>query len=766
MIARSTRTPLGNYGARDVSLNQAGAAPLLERQAPTSRKGRVEVLKKKWNGLHNARWSRGGLLQIRLLVVGLVAAMTCGVLVMGSSTGAVADAGARGHESLATDRGFTGWVLASGRQLGVATLANGIRGVCFDAGSRPWPDRVITARNVKDPQVAYLLTSWMGRARTDPTVAAALWTVVGLDLGQNSNRKYMRRSLGAFHKEFPAQAKTMERIRSRMRADTARLAPSRGGYKTSGLEVTPGKTTESGTVGKVSGIGAVSARGHYVPGKRVTLKLSGARWARNNKTKIVITSAARARTLSWKHAKPGVVSVRERITGLAPTSFKLQPAMGSAQRVGYGARPVAAKGSAKARVREIFSPTLSTQISHQESTPGTQLVDHVTVKNTGGHRVTGHWRLTGPVQPNSAGDCTGLDWAHAPVAAQGAFTAPGDGTYTVGAHTVTSVGCYTYTENLAESSSTHAAPWTPAGEVSETTLSIGHPSLHTKVNHQKATVGAVLVDNVYINDSYGAQTTGAWQLAGPIKANSSGTCTGLGWSGAPIAAQGAFRIRGDGTYVVGRHKVVEAGCYSYRENLTATTTTTAVPWTAFGITAETTAVSPKQPSIPKHPSITSGFNGVLAGGLGALGRRAPSTVSINSVRLHAPIVGVAFRGSSLTPPPDVQQAGIWTAGAELNSVAGTSVVVGHVSDAHDRPGAFKRLNNTKVGQQVTTRSAGQTQVWKITKIRVTPRDRLPRGIFEQTLKRRLVLVTCTNVVRNNGRFHYRSNQIVEAIQIR
>jgi hypothetical protein len=47
---------------------------------------------------------------------------------------------------------------------------------------------------------------------------------------------------------------------------------------------------------------------------------------------------------------------------------------------------------------------------------------------------------------------------------------------------------------------------------------------------------------------------------------------------------------------------------------------------------------------------------------------------------------------------------------------------------------------------------------------LTDKRQLPRGVFQQGLDRRLELITCGNEVHYaDGRFHYRSNLVVEAV---
>jgi hypothetical protein len=254
----------------------------------------------------------------------------------------------------------------------------------------------------------------------------------------------------------------------------------------------------------------------------------------------------------------------------------------------------------------VYAPALTTQVSEQMVHVGETIHDQVAVTGTGGTSVIGRWRLLGPVAPAVAPagrTCAGVDWTTSPVAAEGEFTAAGDGTYTVGEYLVTAAGCYTYTENLAGTTSSLPLPTTQAGTPSETTLATTGPTLVTQVSDQLLTLGETITDQVVVAGTGGATVTGEWRLLGPLAPDVEADgpvrgivrCTGLDWASAPIAAQGELTVTGDGTYAVGEHLVLDAGCYTYTESLPETGTTEAVATTP-GIAAETT-VAVSQPDL-------------------------------------------------------------------------------------------------------------------------------------------------------------------------
>ena len=248
-------------------------------------------------------------------------------------------------------------------------------------------------------------------------------------------------------------------------------------------------------------------------------------------------------------------------------------------------------------------PTLVTQISKQRVVTGSTITDDVMVSGTGGATVPGRWRLLGPVAavlktpgvPASV-TCVGVDWKGAPVAAEGDFTATGDGTYTVGEYKVVKAGCFTYVESLqaAEDDMTVPMDETAAGIPEETTVALDNPSLVTQVSDQMAAVGTTITDAVTVTGTGGATITGKWRLLGPLTpvlSPQGHTCKGVDWKNAAVAAEGDFKATGDGTYTVGEYKVVKAGCYTYVESMGATSTSNDFPETKPGIPSETTLIT-------------------------------------------------------------------------------------------------------------------------------------------------------------------------------
>lgn len=753
-----------------------------------------------------------------------------------------------GHVSMP---GFSGYVTRAGGELGVGRLADGTVGVCLDTGpGLRWPTGTPTHRLVTGPRAAYLLSTYLPRARRDGRVAAALWWALGGTLGLNSHPDQVRDHVAGLRAEAPVVYAAVRGWHDRMLAAAGRDAPGPGGYATRlRLRRTGGSLV-------LTGIGARSGAGHWVGGHPVRLTVAGARLAGGGTT-WTGTSGTTARRLRLHPLGDSAVRVTETVGGLTRPVFRLYDAGGTTQRVAASAGATAIRATARlsrpphptvplrvvktaegrdpaglvgvsvalhtgsregpvvarhtftprdvsggtatytfgrydatrryvatvtaepagwipaaatvpatrhahamvARLvdERIWQPTLATRASAQRVRVGATLQDSVTVADTGGDTLTGDWRLLGPVRPGADG-CADRRWAGAPVAAEGAFTVTGDGTYAVGQHRTTAPGCYTYVERLGGNRTTHEVSWTTAGTTTETTLVRATPRLATQASSRAAATGTTLVDRVRVTGLGTGRARGSWQLLGPVAPGPGLRCGGRDWAGAPVAARGGLRVHGDGTVVVGRHRVGRGGCYTYRERLAATSVSTAAPWTRPGTRTETVVVRPPQPRVPTHPTVPAGDARPAAA------RRTVGAVTLAATGLHARLSGVSFAGAALTPPGDIATAGLWREGARLDDVVGTTVLVGHVSDDHDRPGAFHRLWGARRGQTVVTVGGGVRTRWRITRVTMTAKRELPRSLFRQGLARRLVLVTCGNEVHYaDGGFHYLSNLVVEAV---
>lgn len=530
---------------------------------------------------------------------------------------------------------FSGYTTRAGHEIGIAALGDGTVGICLDTGTRRWPHRATRPSAVTDPVVGYLLSTRLERARRDGVLAAALWWVVGKERALNSQPGRMRARLGEMRRESPALYRRVGAAARALLADARRHAPPRSGY----LARRPGLGSD-GRSGTITDLGIRSASGAWVPGADVRVSLRGARFA-DGRTVRTLRTGTTPRALSWRRIGGEEVVVTVRYDDVPHHRFLLHRAGALFQRVAASAGPRTLTTSARL-------PALPT------------------------------------------------------------------------------------------------------------------PSITTLVNAQRASVGAVLVDAVTVRGTGGARLTGSWLLLGPVAPDASLRCRRARWSGAPVAGRGSFVVHGDGTVQVGRTRIHRGGCYTYQERLAPSPWTLGTPWTPAGLVEETSLVGPRQPRVPDHPQVATGGTRTVR-----VPVRAATTprIVVPGSRVSATLHGTDFRRSTLTAPHRRTAAGIWRAGATLSALVGTTVVVGHVSDNRDRPGAFHALRRVRIGQQVRTMdTSGAVQRWRVVRVRALDRRRLPRSLFRQGIDRRLVLITCTGRVNlPGGGFHYRKNLVVEAV---
>jgi sortase (surface protein transpeptidase) len=140
-------------------------------------------------------------------------------------------------------------------------------------------------------------------------------------------------------------------------------------------------------------------------------------------------------------------------------------------------------------------------------------------------------------------------------------------------------------------------------------------------------------------------------------------------------------------------------------------------------------------------------------------------LDIPKLGIQAPVVTVGATKDRMKVPSNIHTLGWLNRSAQIGEMIGNTVIAGHVSDNHDRPGALWKLRNAKKGQVVTVRDAqGKRHKYRITGRSTHLRSKsLPKRIFATTGAHRLVLVTCTaRVTYPNGSFHYTRNLVVVA----
>lgn len=358
--------------------------------------------------------------------------------------------------------GFSGYTTRAGHELGIARLADGRYGICLDTGTRRWPDRGGRARTVTHPEVGYLLSVHLERARRDGVLAVALWWVVGRLQGLNAEPRRMAARMAELRRESPrVLTAVVARARALLREAGRYAPPATGAVPARPVLETDGRT------GTLSGLGVRSRSGQWLPGLGVRVTLAGATFA-DGTTSHTFRSTASPTMLGWRRDGASAVSVSVRYTGVPAHQYLLFRPGARFQRVASSASRRTLTTSVATPA--LSAPRLSTQVNRRSAVVGQVLVDAVRVDDTRGVPHEGEWKLLGPVTPDRDLRCRRVRWAAAPVAGAGTFTTAGDGTVDVGRTRLRRGGCYTYRERLIPSVRSTGTPWTRAGLVEETSL--------------------------------------------------------------------------------------------------------------------------------------------------------------------------------------------------------------------------------------------------------------------------------------------------------
>lgn len=145
----------------------------------------------------------------------------------------------------------------------------------------------------------------------------------------------------------------------------------------------------------------------------------------------------------------------------------------------------------------------------------------------------------------------------------------------------------------------------------------------------------------------------------------------------------------------------------------------------------------------------------------ALGRQlAPLRLIIPSLHVDAPIVPIAVRNSTLTPPSNFKDVGWWDGSARIGSATGQTVITGHT--VHTGGGEMDNLGSIQTGAIVKIVTKTHTVWYRETQVLVYSKKQLAQHAEELfTQKRpenRLVLITCTGWTGSG----YTSNIVVFA----
>ncbi|WGX97358.1 VaFE repeat-containing surface-anchored protein [Nocardioides sp. L-11A] len=405
------------------------------------------------------------------------------------------------------------------------------------------------------------------------------------------------------------------------------------------------------------------------------------------------------------------------------------------------------------------APTVNTQASGATATVGTALHDVVTITGfVPGGNATGTAVLYGPVSAVDDTVCTPAN-----VAGTVTFT-PQNGTLSTPTVTVTQPGLYTWQVTVSADNrndkATHAC-----GLAAETTKVVqpdtgaggqSTVSLTTETSHDQAKPGVHLFDKVTITGFVpGHGATGSATLYGPFASRDEITCT------AATAVGTVSFTPGNGLVQTPTVQVNRTGYYTWVASTTADSRNTAASH-ACGLESETTLV--RKPAYPA-PVVSTGFS---AAGADVAGRRGIERIRIPSLGVDARTSPVGIKRGTMQVPGNVARTGRLRQSAAVGDLIGTTVIAGHVSDRHDRPGAFWKLAKARKGKVVTVRQGGMKVRYRVTSVeRFSRASTLPDRFFSTTGEHQLVLISCAGKVTTpGGGFHYRQNVVVTAVPLR
>ncbi|MDQ6522996.1 SdrD B-like domain-containing protein [Nocardioides sp. LHD-245] len=283
-------------------------------------------------------------------------------------------------------------------------------------------------------------------------------------------------------------------------------------------------------------------------------------------------------------------------------------------------------------------------------------------------------------------------------------------------------------------------------------------TLTTQTSHATAKVGVALSDVVTISGFRpGGTSTGSATLYGPFSSPGAATCT-------PATAVGTVAFTpANGTVRTPSITVNAPGHYTWVASTTADDLNKAATH-ACGLKEETSLV---RRAVNPVRVIDTGFEG-SADRSGAARKTRPAKLGFAKLGIQAKVKPIGLTGKKANVPGNRNLTGWLRTSAELGDVIGTAVIVGHVSDNHDRPGAFFDLKKAKKGQTVElTDKAGVVRTYQVVKTKRYLRSKLlPKKLFSMTSQSRVQLVTCTDkVTYGNGRFHYRKNLVVTLVPV-
>jgi hypothetical protein len=291
----------------------------------------------------------------------------------------------------------------------------------------------------------------------------------------------------------------------------------------------------------------------------------------------------------------------------------------------------------------------------------------------------------------------------------------------------------------------------------------GTPRVSTQVTKSVVEPGARVRDRVLVRHlvaPYRGRATAS--LFGPFTSRAAAVCTP-----GHLVGKVGFTPR-NGVVRTPGVRVREPGYYTWKVQLTADARNHASGH-ACGLASETLLV--RKP-VYDPPVVPGGFSGTSVARQVAdavkqvfTGRRQGTRLAYQAIGTGAQVQPVGITGGVADVPADVAKVGWLKRSAAATDKVGTTVIVGHVSDMSDRPGALWRLSTAKPGQVITVATpGGPARRFKVTSTPTYDRAKpLPGSLFTTNGAHRLVVISCTaKVTYANGHWHYTRNQVVIA----
>ena len=177
------------------------------------------------------------------------------------------------------------------------------------------------------------------------------------------------------------------------------------------------------------------------------------------------------------------------------------------------------------------TPSVQTQVSSAQVSPGSQLFDTVEVNGLDNQPATVTTDLYGPFASTSAISCSGTPaWS-------GTIAVQNDGAYQSSPVTVTTPGYYVYNESIATAGFVQAAS-TNCVTSNETTLVPAAPTVTTQVSSATAAPGTQISDTAVVSGLGAFSATVNVNLYGPYASKKAIDCSGTPLSATTLTANG------------------------------------------------------------------------------------------------------------------------------------------------------------------------------------------------------------------------------------